>query len=264
MLLSLTQVSAGPLKSLDLELDSGEVVAVLGNNGAGKSTLLKLCAGLLTPVQGEVSIDGTPIASRSLAQRASRLAYLPQESPRPSHFACLDFVALAKERARIDAHLRSVHHDEKYRALVYDALGQFAVGHLAERDVDSLSGGEWKRVQLARVWAQEAPLLLLDEPDNGLDLHHAQLLAQKCLSYKKQGTILLATHDLHFAINVADKIIIVESGKLPWKGPATSLYEAREILSRVFRVELSWVKADEQHDRLIPVPLFAQRAGETQ
>ncbi len=212
MKLSLTDVSLtiaerALLDGVTLSLAAGELVALLGRNGAGKSTLLKVALGLTAPDRGEILVGETPVARLSGRQRAARLAWLPQHFAVQEAFTALELVATARFRFD-EPHPASL-------AAARHALARTGAAALAERAVSTLSGGERQRVAIAVALAQEAPLLLMDEPANHLD--PAQQLAMYRLIgelWRAGHGILCVTHDpnlLHhvLAAGEADRVRVV-------------------------------------------------------
>jgi iron complex transport system ATP-binding protein len=178
------------ISHVDLSVVPGEFVAVVGPNGAGKTTLLKTAAGLVRQTSGLVTLDGRAPADLSPRQCAAAVAWLPQQALVEELLCATDVVSTARYRFdESHAHTRS-----KAR----EALRAVGAEHLAERMVPTLSGGEKQRVALATLLAQEAPLLLVDEPANHLDP------AQQIRVYELLGElwrrglgILCVTHDIN-------------------------------------------------------------------
>lgn len=195
------------LDGVTLSLGAGELVALLGRNGAGKSTLLKAALGLMAPDRGEILVGETPVSRLSGRQRAARLAWLPQHFAVQEAFTAIELVATARFRFD-EPHPASL-------AAARHALARTGAAALAERAVSTLSGGERQRVAIAVALAQEAPLLLMDEPANHLD--PAQQLAMYRLIgelWRAGHGILCVTHDpnlLHhvLAAGEADRVRVV-------------------------------------------------------
>ena len=191
-----------------LRVDAGERVALLGPSGAGKSTLLKLMAGELAPAQGQVLLDGEPVAAMNAGMRARRRAVLPQSHQVAFGLPVELVVGLGRWAGQ---------GEERW---VRQALAWASAGHLAGRRYDQLSGGEQARVQLARVLAQladvERGLLLVDEPlaslDPGLQLELLDTLGRFC---RERGHALVAVlHDLQQALNSFERLLLVRRGQV--------------------------------------------------
>ncbi len=198
-----------------LALHSGEVIALVGPNGAGKSTLLRLLAGDLQPTSGQILLQGRPISAYRPHDLALRRAVLPQQTILQFAFTVKEVVEMGRSPRRDRAEM-----DE---AIVLDSLRRTEVAHLAHRTFPSLSGGEQTRVTLARVLAQETPILLLDEPTASLDLHHQQLVMSIAQAIAGEGgAVMVVLHDLNLAATFADRIAILRDGRLvavgsPWE-----------------------------------------------
>jgi iron complex transport system ATP-binding protein len=199
------EVGAG----VDFELRQGETLAVLGGNGAGKTTLLRTLLGLLPARAGRVEIDGTPLATLGVQERARRIAYVPQHHVPPFAFRVLDSVLMGRA-ARLPAFARPGAAD---LAAARAALSRLRVEFLAERPVTELSGGERQLVQIARALAQETPVLVLDEPTASLDFgHRARVLAE--LDRLRAGglAIVFSTHEPQHALTHADRALLIAGG----------------------------------------------------
>lgn len=210
----------------------GELVALCGPNGAGKSTLLRLLLGLHAPATGTVRLGGAPIGSLSRREIARRAALLPQDAPVDLPLTVREAVALG----RLPHLARFQIATAADLAAVARALALTDTTELADRPVTEISGGERQRVHLARALAQEAPLLLLDEPIAGLDLSH-QLQALDLLraTVDTGRAAVVALHDLSLAARRCDRILLLAEGALQADAaPAEVL--TPEILARHFAV----------------------------
>lgn len=205
------------LDGLNVELRSGELVALLGENGSGKSTFLKVIARIVPPDAGEVRLDGKLLESLGRRESARRIAYLPQSLDLVFPIRCLDLVLQGRA-----PHSRGFAADsEKDRDRALAAMRACDVEHLAGRDAAELSGGEKRRVFLARAVAQAAGVWLLDEPTSGLDPRH-RLEFLELLSRAHGGretTVVLVTHEIDLAGDVADRVILLRRGRALASGP---------------------------------------------
>lgn len=199
------------LTDLTLELKPGEVLGVLGPNGAGKSTLLGALCGELQVDQGEVWLDQQLLGQWKGAQRAQRLAVLPQVSTLDFAFRVDEVVGMG----RLPHQTGRVRDDE----IVNAALQAADIGHLSGRSYLALSGGERQRVHLARVLAQLWPgetgqTLLLDEPTSMLDPLHQHTTLQAIREFADRGAaVLVILHDLNLAARYCDRILLLEGGR---------------------------------------------------
>ncbi len=227
------------LRDVSFSLDHGERVALIGPNGAGKSTILRVLAGTLKPAAGRVQMDGVPLASLDRSSIAKRLAVVPQQTALPFSMRVEEVVALG--RLPHEGSLRGSTPAD--RAAVAAAIDRVGLGHLMGRDARELSLGERQLVLLALAVAQEAPVLLLDEPTVHLDLRH-QVEAMELLRdlNERDGTALVAVlHDLGLAAHFFPRLVIVEHGRVIADGPpAEVLTDAR--IRETFGVEPALVR----------------------
>jgi iron complex transport system ATP-binding protein len=220
------------LRDVSFAIAPGELVALCGPNGAGKSTLLRLLLGLHAPSAGRVTLAGTPVTALSRREIARHAALLPQDAPADVPLSVREAVALGRL-----PHLGRLRPETTADVeAVARALAATDTTALAERPLAELSGGERHRVHLARALAQEAPLLLLDEPIAGLDVAH-QLAAMDLLRATVEGgrAVVVALHDLALAARRCDRMLLLAGGTLCADArPADVL--TRETLARVFGV----------------------------
>jgi iron complex transport system ATP-binding protein len=204
------------LDGIDLEVDVGEVVAVIGPNGAGKSTLLRLLAGDLKPDAGRAYIGGVDIADGDVGGLAQLRAVLPQHRVADIPFTAYEVVAMGRH-----PHRRSQGNTSSADvAAIDDAMKRTATTSFAGRVFSTLSGGEQARVSLARVLAQQTPVLLLDEPTAALDIAHEERLMGELESRANAGASVLAIlHDLNAAARHASRIVALARGRIAISGP---------------------------------------------
>ena len=219
------------LGSITLDLEGGEVVAVLGENGSGKSTLLKLLAGLLPPARGEVLLDGHPLAQIPRREAARTIGYLSQSFEPFFPSTALEMVLLGRT-----AHLGMLGSPGPAdRAAAQRALEETDTASFADRDIREMSGGERQRVLLARVLAGGGDVLLLDEPTGNLDPRHRFLVVDLVRRQAaKGGLVVVSTHELDVAA-AADRTVLLRDGRLLATGKvAATLTE--ENLAALFGV----------------------------
>ena len=220
------------LQRVDLRLHAGELVLLVGRNGAGKSTVLRLLLGADPCERGTVELDGRPIGAWPARERAQRLAFVPQDPDCPFEFTGRELVAMGRHPLRGSRPLTDAD-----AAVVAQALTAVDAGEFADRAVTTLSGGERRRIAVARALATGAPLLLLDEPTANLDLEHALALAQ-LLQAKSRADhgVLIATHDLNLLAPFADRIIALHQGRVLADGPPETVLSATNV-GTVFGVD---------------------------
>ena len=218
--LALRDVGAGypgafAVSGVDADVPAGGWLIVIGPNGAGKSTLLKAVAGLL-PHAGEIRVGGRLLRELPARERARLIGYAPQVPQLPEGLSVTDYVLLGRT-----PHLGFLAREGKRDLrLVTDVLDRLDLGALAARALHTLSGGERQRAVLARVLAQQSGVLLLDEPTTGLDIGHAQGLLELVDRLRKEdGTTVVATlHDLTFAAQYADRLLLLDGGAVAASG----------------------------------------------
>lgn len=199
------------LAGVGLAVAAGEVVALLGANGSGKSTLLKLMLGLLPSQRGAVLLDGRPLAAWSRREVARRLAYVPQSQAMPFPYRVRDLVALGRiarrglfERLNRDDH-----------GVVDAAMARLGIVDLAERPYTELSGGQRQLCLIARALAQEAPVIVMDEPATGLDYGNQWRLLALVRELAAEGrTFLQTTHHPEHALGGASRVVMLHGGRV--------------------------------------------------
>lgn len=241
------------VEAVDLEVNRGEIVVLVGPNGAGKSTLLRLMSGDLQPTTGEVSIGDRRLSDYRLSELALLRAVMPQQSLLQFAFTAQDVVMMG----RSPRHRR--HHDgDRDDEIVEAAMQRSETIHLAERIYPTLSGGEQGRVTLARVLAQETPILLLDEPTAALDIRHQQLVMDVARRLASEGAAILAVlHDLNLAAMYANRIALLSRGRMMACGDPWSVL-TESTLSSVFDYPVS-VTAHPRSDCPLVLPLPGSR-----
>lgn len=218
------------LHGVSIEVEAGGWLGVVGPNGAGKSTLLRTVVGAVS-YSGSVLVDGESIDGFSQKERAGRVAYVPQRPVYPQGMAVFDFVLLG--RTPFLGPFASESSSDISR--VWDALDALELVAFADRDVATLSGGETQRVSLARVLAQSAPIVVLDEATASLDVsaQHQVLELIDRLRTERGMTVISAIHDLTAAAQFCERIALVDNGDLLASGtPHEVLTE--KLLGAVF------------------------------
>lgn len=225
------------LKDVAMKARQGEFLVVIGPNGAGKTTLLKALAGLLD-ASGEVLLGGRSLALIARRQRALLLGYLPQGHEFHWPLSVLDVVGLGRLPRGAGADL-----SEEDRNAVARAMEETGVSAFVERSVTTLSGGERARVALARVLATEADLILADEPTASLDPRYQLVVLDILKRHAARSAVVAVLHDLGLAARYADRLLILDEGRVVAAGPPREVLTA-ERLATTFGVRAEILERD--------------------
>jgi iron complex transport system ATP-binding protein len=211
------------LDGVSCTVRGGELLAVAGPNGSGKTTLVRALSGLVRPSGGTVELGGRPPGRWSRPELARVLAVVPQGEEVTFPLKVDETVMLGRY-ARLGPLAAPSPAD---RAAVADALARCDVLGLADRTIDTLSGGEWQRVRIARALAQEPRILVLDEPTTSLDVRHEMELFELVRGLVTDGLAgLVITHQINLAARFADRILLLSEGRVAGEGrPAEVLRE---------------------------------------
>ena len=218
------------LRDVEVRVGRGEVVGLVGPNGAGKSTLLRVVTGLLEPSAGEVAIGGDALDALPRRELARRVAVVQQLPEAPATMRVRDLVVLGRH-----PHLGLLASESRHDFDVADeAMRRAGCDQFADRDLGSLSGGERRRAFIARALAQEAPLLLLDEPTSNLDAHAQIEVLELVAELATTGAgVLLIVHDLTLAAAYCDRVVLLARGEVVAEG-APSEVVTSEHVQRVY------------------------------
>ena len=226
----------------------GEWLCIIGPNGAGKSSLLRAIAGVV-PHTGRILVDGSPLTARSSRRRAQLVAYVPQLPVLPSGMTGAEYVLLGRNPFVTHFGRES----ELDHSMVDDVIDRLDLATLATRDVDTLSGGERQRLVIARAIAQEAPILLLDEPTAALDIGHQQQALELVDKLRREHglTVVSAMHDLTLAGIYSDRLILMHAGHVVAHGPAAEVLRP-ETLGEFYGVSVRVHREDDGTIIVVP------------
>jgi iron complex transport system ATP-binding protein len=232
---------------VDADVADGEWVALIGPNGAGKTTLLRALARLV-PFAGEIELDGTPLADLGRGELARLVAVVPQEPSTPPWMTVAEYVLLGRT-----PHLGPLAKEgARDREAAARALARLDLLPFVERRLGTLSGGEKQRVVVARALAQEAAIVLLDEPTAALDIGHQQQALDLLDGLRAESglTLVAAMHDLTLAAQYADRMVLLDGGRVVADGAPTEVLTA-PVIARHYGAAIDVVPVG---DRIAIVP----------
>ena len=200
------------LEDVSASFGQGELTALIGRNGTGKSTLLRALAGLGSVSAGKIELCGRPLSALTPHERATTVGFVTTDRVRIANLACEDVVALG--RAPYTNWIGRM--QEADRAVVERSLELVGMSGFARKTMDRMSDGECQRVMIARVLAQDTPVILLDEPTAFLDLPNRYTLATllRRLAREERKCILFSTHDLDIALSLCDSVALIDTPSL--------------------------------------------------
>ncbi len=226
------------LNDISFTVERGEYLAVIGPNGAGKSTLLKCLDRILRDWRGEIVFDGCSLRNIAQKKLAQRIAYVHQAGPGVFAFTVRQMVEMGRY-----PHLNSLAPiSAEDREIVENSLDLMNVHHLADRNIETLSGGERQKVQLALALAQQAEVLFLDEPTTWLDYRHQSEIGNllRSLNQEHSKTIIEVTHDVNRAVLDATHVIALGGGSIVYDGNPQFLMEPEHLRS-IYNVDFQMV-----------------------
>ncbi|MDO5750534.1 MAG: heme ABC transporter ATP-binding protein [Rothia sp. (in: high G+C Gram-positive bacteria)] len=224
------------LNDISFDVFPGEVVSLIGPNGAGKSTLLSVISGDVKPASGSVELAGSPLSSYKPLALARERAVLLQKMQVAFSYTVREVVAMGRTPWRGTG---SAEEDER---IIAESMQRTEVTHMADRDITTLSGGESGRAHLSRVFAQQTPLVLLDEPTAALDITHQEqtLVTSRALAAEGRG-VLAVLHDLDVAAAYSNRIVLLRRGEIVAMGTPEEVCSS-ELLSEVYRHPIEVLK----------------------
>lgn len=255
--LTLSHLSAGyagrtVLHDISLTVSGGEVVALVGPNGAGKSTLIRVVSGVVAASSGEVWLGESALLKMTPAERAKRIAVVPQMIHLPEAFTVGEIVLMGRT-----PHLPMWAGESKHDCEVaWAAMRRTQIDSLVDRRAYELSGGEQQRVVIARALTQEPKVLLLDEPTAHLDLKYqvGVLELARTLAKDHDLAVLMTLHDLNQAALYSDRVALMSSGQIVDQGTATEVFTADQ-LSAVYGVRVA-VSQHPAHNAPLIAPIM--------
>lgn len=224
------------LHPIDLTIEHGQIVGLIGHNGSGKSTLLKLLARQLKPSDGQISLEGKDLHRWGDRPLARQIAYLPQQPPGTDGLTARELVSFG----RYPWHGALGRFSREDRAQVDRAMALTDTERFADRGVDELSGGERQRVWLAMLLAQNTRYLLLDEPTSALDVaHQVEVLSLvRKLGKELEMGVVVVLHDINMAASYCDHLVALHSGRLLTEGSPDQLMN-QDTLKDIYGIPMS-------------------------
>jgi iron complex transport system ATP-binding protein len=225
------------LQDVSFRVEKGEFIGLIGPNGSGKTTLLKILYRLLSPQNGEVLFELLPLKRMDRKDIAKRIGVVAQETHLLFPFNVTEIVLMG--RSPYLGHL--MFESEKDLEIARKAMEWTETLPFSERPIDELSGGERKRVFIARALAQEPEVILLDEPTANLDIHHQVDFLDLILTLNRERglTIIMASHDMNIASEFCDRLILLQEGRVYKIGTPNEVI-TKENIEQVYGCEV-WV-----------------------
>jgi iron complex transport system ATP-binding protein len=241
--------TAPALQDVSFALQPGELVAMAGPNGSGKTTLVRTLLGVQRAERGEALLDGRSVASWSRAEMARIVAVMPQREETTFPLTVEESVLLGRyPHLGPVAPVRPADH-----AAVRTALERCDVWSLRARTTESLSGGEWQRVRVARALAQEPRALVLDEPTAALDVRHEMELFELVLTLVREGlAALVVTHHLNIAARFADRVVLLSHGRIVAQGAPAEVLRG-DVVSAVFEWPVAVTQWCDGSPQIVPL-----------
>lgn len=221
------------LNDLSLSLRPGELTVIVGPNGSGKSTLLRTLVGLTPKVEGSITVNAIPLSHLSPAQLAQNIAYLPQNK-RPPDMTVSQLVL----HGRFPYLSYPRHYRKTDRETAQKAMAQLGIAPLADTPLPRLSGGTQQKCYIAMALCQDSPVILMDEPLSFLDISHQLDLMALAKELARAGkAMVLVLHDLALALQWADRIVLVQDGRILHSGCAEEMLSSGH-LEQVFGIRI--------------------------
>lgn len=218
------------LKNIDMKINNGEFIGIVGCNGSGKSTLLKCIYKVLNVTDGEIFVDDKEINDYSRREFAKKIAVVTQHNNYQFDFSVKDIVLMGRAPYK-----KALENDTKQDLEILEkALYDVGITHLIDRKYSTLSGGEQKRVVLARALVQETDCIILDEPTNHLDVTHQYKIMELLKNIGK--TTVVAIHDLNIAARFCDRVYVLKKGEIAGIGTPKELF-TRKWIKEIYDID---------------------------
>ena len=218
------------LKGINLKVSDGEMIALLGKNGAGKTTLLRLIPAFLKVSEGEISIDGVPVKDMKIRDRAACMAYIPQITRSVFPYSVKTSILMGSSN-RLSLFQSPGKREEQRVEQVIELLN---LGHIADRNMENISGGERQLVLIARAIMQDARLLILDEPTSFLDYSNQLMVLERIGDLVKRGySCIYSTHNPDLALGHSTRVVVMADGRIAYDDEPGNLVGS-DVLGKVY------------------------------
>lgn len=226
------------LNGITFSVPKGSFLTILGPNGSGKSTLIKNIAGILSGNEDNILLDGKKLSSIDKRLRAREIAYSGQYFSQGLPLTVFDIVMLGRRP------YQRFFSSKSEKDFIWSILEKFDISDLAHKIISELSGGQQQKVHIAGAIAQEADLILLDEPTSNLDIFHQIELMTILRDYisEKGVTLIAAVHDLNLACRFSDSLLLLKNGKIETEGPPHEVINAKNM-GTLYNVETEIIEA---------------------
>lgn len=236
------------LDNVDLHVEDGEMVSLLGRNGAGKTTLLRLIPGFLKADSGSITIDGTPVDEMKLRDRAALMAYIPQITRSVFPYSVRTSILMGCSNRLSLMQSPGKKEEEKVERMI-DLLN---IRSIADRTMENISGGERQLVLVARALMQDARLLILDEPTSFLDYSNQLLVLEKVGDLVSKGySCIYSTHNPEFALMHSTRVAAMDEGRIVYDDVPENLMDT-DVLSRLYGRRISIIRTEKGSLACIP------------
>ena len=230
------------LDNIDLSVNEGEFLSVIGPNGAGKSTLIKCLCKIATEISCGIEIYGKKLEDYKQVELSKLVGYVPQSDGRTLPFTAKEFILMSRyPYTKAFSSFEKTDYEACQKAMILTGIQNFA-----ERTMDKMSGGERQKILIAAALAQDAKILLLDEPTTFLDPKHQAEVMDIARSINKNNniTVINVTHDLNAAINSSDRIAAIKKGKIVFDSDVSSFIKEK-YAEEIFETPFNYASCDE-------------------
>ncbi len=230
------------ISNINTVINTGEITSVIGPNGCGKSTLVETASGIITPLSGNVLMDGEDIYGMSPNKRAKRISLMPQR---------INAGALSVRSLVFHGRFPYLGYPRKYtdndRKIVDWAMKTAGVYEISDKSMNEISGGQRQKAYIAMILAQDTDVVFMDEPLTFLDINYQLELVEIIKEMRRKGkTVILVMHDINIAMGFSDKIIAMKDGKIICSGTPKQIYDGN-VIGNIFNIEVHYSELNGQY-----------------